>query len=281
MKLTESRIANATIKTTQIGDGELSYLEGELTAPEPWKFCVRLSGSGSRKVGTLPCAFCGNGLASVSMRPQQDTYKGRTKYTAAFARNYQQVDSRKNEAERRLITKAFSHVPVCSVLDAPCGGGRVSVWLSKAGYSVTAGDLSENMLEIARKNFDQASLPIQTHRADVEALAFPDQSFDAIVCFRLFHHFPNRDIRQRVVAELCRVARRHVVVSYFSPLSFTSIKRSLQARLLKYPQAKFATSLHELRSYFQSHGFRFVRNYARQRFVHTLHIAVFEREASR
>ena len=34
-------------------------------------------------------------------------------------------------------------------------------------------------------------------RQDIEAMTYADKAFDTIVCFRLFHHFPDRAIRAR------------------------------------------------------------------------------------
>ena len=211
---------------------------------------------------------------SAAARP---AYSGRVRYTTEAALRYQQRDLKKHEAEMRLVEKAFRCVPPGRVLDVPCGGGRVSVWLARHGYSATAADLSDAMIEIARQNMKLESLPVEVQRQDVESLQFEDQSFDAVISFRLFHHFPNKEIRARVVAELCRVARRHVVISYFSPWAGTSVKRQLQKKLFGRKMAKFATSLAELKGYFNEKGFAFVRNFARAPLLHTLNVAVFER----
>src|SRR5436190_11693500 len=131
-------------------------------------------------------------------------YRGRTKYTKETSKKYQLRKPGKHRAEMRLIDKAFSHIPKTHrVLDVPCGGGRVTVHLSKKGYRMSSADLSENMIEIAR----QAVGDVIVERQDVERLTYPDKHFDTIVSFRLFHHFPNPEIRQRVVKELCRVAK--------------------------------------------------------------------------
>jgi 2-polyprenyl-3-methyl-5-hydroxy-6-metoxy-1,4-benzoquinol methylase len=208
---------------------------------------------------------------------QQPSYKGRVKYTPDYAQNYQVQDAKKDAAERSLVLRAFQHVPPGTVLDVPCGGGRVSQWLAQAGYTVSAGDLSDAMIEIARGNMKRANLPITVDKLDVEHLSHGPQSFDSAVCFRLFHHFPGPEIRGRVIAELCRVSKQYVVLSYFSTFALTSMKRAVQARFFGYKRAKFATSLSEVRGYFKQHGFELVRDYARSALVHTLHVAVFRR----
>lgn len=205
-------------------------------------------------------------------------YRGRVKYNQAAAERYQRRKQGKNRAEMRLIDRAFALVPKGTrVLDAPCGGGRVTIHLSKRGYHVSSADLSEAMLAIARESIAQAGVPGDVQRQDIEKLTYPDQAFDAVVCFRLFHHFPNADIRQRTVTELCRVAKRWVALSYFSPASVTSVKRKLRAALGGKKAEHYPTSGAEVSGYFERCGFRLVKDFAQMPLVHTMHLAVFER----
>jgi ubiquinone/menaquinone biosynthesis C-methylase UbiE len=205
---------------------------------------------------------------------EQAAYRGRTKYTKETSQKYQKRKPGKHRAEMRLIDKAFAHIPKTHrVLDVPCGGGRVTVHLSQKGYRMSSADLSENMIEIARK----AVGAVTVEKQDVERLTYADKSFDTIMSFRLFHHFPNPEIRQRVITELCRVAKDHVVLSYFSPVSWTSMKRKIRAARGGRKSDKHATPLAEVKSYFEKAGFKFVKDYAQLPVIHTLHVAVFAR----
>jgi len=216
------------------------------------------------------------------MTEQPVAYRGRIKYDKPTAVAYQRVDPRKNQIELRLVDRAFALVPkALTVLDVPCGGGRVAVHLAQKGYSVSAADLSEAMIEIARQAAAAGGVQCPVERQDIEKMTYPAQSVGAVICFRLFHHFPDAPIRERVVTELCRVAKRFVVLSYFSPTSVTSIKRKMTAAMGGKRSQKHATSLREVEGYFGKSGFRLVKNFARMPIIHTLHLAVFERESSR
>lgn len=212
------------------------------------------------------------------MSETEPAYRGRIKYTPEKARAYQNFKPGKMRAELRLVERAFSVIPRGRVLDAPCGGGRVTLMLAGKGYEMTAGDLSESMIEITRENIAAAGLKIPVEQQDVEKLTFKDRSFDSVISFRLFHHFPNTDIRERVVRELCRVADKFVALSYFSPYSYTSWQRARRAAKGGRKSQKHATSLNEVRGYFERCGFELVKDFARFRLVHTLHIAVFRRK---
>jgi len=212
------------------------------------------------------------------MTEAQAAYRGRTKYTQDAAEKYQVRKEGKNRAEMRLVDKAFAFIPKdARVLDVPCGGGRVTIHLSKRGYRVSSGDLSDAMLAIAREAVARADLKCEVERQDIEKLSYPDQAFEAIISFRLFHHFPNVEIRQRAVKELCRVAKYWVAISYFSPASVTSIKRKLRAAMGGRRSEKHPTSLAEVKGYFEKCGFRLVKDFAQLPLVHTLHLALFQR----
>ena len=158
-------------------------------------------------------------------------YAGRVKYDDKQSGKYQHRKPHKHRAEMRLIDRAFARIPKNHrVLDIPCGGGRVMLHLAKKGYFASGADLSESMLTIARERAFEANLSCHVERQDLEKLTYADGHFDTLVCFRLFHHFPNVEIRQRVISELCRVAGQFVALSYFSPYSVQSVRRKLSGR---------------------------------------------------
>ncbi len=206
------------------------------------------------------------------------TYRARTEYDERKATSYQNRKASKDANEIKLLDRAFKLIPKSNtVLDLPCGGGRVFLHLAKQGYQVKAADLSDEMIKIAQKNADEAGLGITVEKADMEDLFFADKSVDTMVCFRLFHHFPTPAIRQRAVNEMCRVAKQYVVITYFSLYSWTPFKRILREKLGGRKSHKFATSLSEVEGYFVNSGYRLVKDFAQLPFVHTLHIAIFER----
>jgi 2-polyprenyl-3-methyl-5-hydroxy-6-metoxy-1,4-benzoquinol methylase len=58
------------------------------------------------------------------------------------------------------------------ILDIGCGTGRHSVELARRGYAVTGIDLSESMLDQARKKAAEANLTINFHYLDARKLPF-------------------------------------------------------------------------------------------------------------
>ena len=209
---------------------------------------------------------------------QKAAYRGRVKYDEKTARQYQVRKASKHNAEMRMVDRAFKLIPKTHrVLDCPCGGGRVTLHLGKKGYAMSAGDLSDAMLKITKENTEKAGLNVAVQKQDIEKLSFDDRHFDTVISFRLFHHFPNPEIRQRAVTELCRVARKYIALSYFSPLSVTSVKRKIRVALGGKKSDKHSTPLGEVEGYFAKAGFKLVKDFAQLPLVHTMHLAVFER----
>ena len=95
------------------------------------------------------------------------TYNGRVKYTPERARAYQVRAERKERAELRLVERAFGVIPRGRVLDAPCGGGRVTMMLAGLGYKMTAADLSDAMLAITREKIAGSGLKIPVEPQDL------------------------------------------------------------------------------------------------------------------
>jgi SAM-dependent methyltransferase len=94
------------------------------------------------------------------------------------------------------------YVPLSGcILDLGCGNGIFSQRLAREGAFVTGLDLSAHLLA-------QNPHRILT-RGDASMLPFGDGSFDVVFEANLLHHVPDRD---RVVREMCRVSRKHVIL---------------------------------------------------------------------
>jgi 2-polyprenyl-3-methyl-5-hydroxy-6-metoxy-1,4-benzoquinol methylase len=206
------------------------------------------------------------------------TYRAKTNYTEEKARGYANRDARRNVPELKLVERAFRLIPRGRVLDVPCGGGRVTVLLGQLGYEMSAADYSDPMREITRETTVAKGLNVPVFKEDIENLSQADRSFDAIVCFRFFHHLPNEELRRKVVGELCRVADKHVAMSYFNPKTLRALEQKLR-RLRGKKLSVFNTPLAEVTAYFAANGFRLMKNFPLDA-INNLHLAVFERVPS-
>jgi ubiquinone/menaquinone biosynthesis C-methylase UbiE len=70
--------------------------------------------------------------------------------------------------------------PGADVLDAPCGYGRHSIPLARAGYRIVGADRSEALLAEARRRAGDCEWP-RWVQADHRDLPFDDRTFDAVL----------------------------------------------------------------------------------------------------
>ncbi|MBN1296075.1 methyltransferase domain-containing protein [bacterium] len=113
--------------------------------------------------------------------------------------------------QERFILDHLGDVTGMRILDLGAGTGRLSLPMARHGARVTAADASDKMLAILREKAWLQGLPVTASRIDAHALPFPDTAFEAAVSLRMIMHVVDW---HRVIAELCRVAKTHVIVDF-------------------------------------------------------------------
>jgi SAM-dependent methyltransferase len=121
--------------------------------------------------------------------------------------------------------------PKSCVLDAGCGPAHHARILSNAGHDVVAIDLSDGMLEQARKRVHS----IRVMKMNIEALTFSVGSFDAIWCAAAILHVPREHI-VTVFRGFWRVLKPGGVLGLNFQVGRSSelVQRGLDARFFEY-----------------------------------------------
>ena len=85
---------------------------------------------------------------------------------------------------RMHVEKFLEDLPKkARILDCSCGTGNHAIWLARQGYRVSASDISEGMLEQARKKAAFAKLPVEFYRSSWEDQHHNvKQAFDMVLC---------------------------------------------------------------------------------------------------
>lgn len=92
-------------------------------------------------------------------------------------------------------------------LDIPCGTGRLTICLANCCEGVVAGDISINMLRIAREEASRAEITNVTFQQfSGRRLPFSENTFDTIICFGFIHLIPN-DQKGEFMSEFNRVLK--------------------------------------------------------------------------
>lgn len=96
--------------------------------------------------------------------------------------------------------------PGGDVLDVPCGYGRHTIPLARAGYRVVGVDRSPVLLERARADAGPGDWP-QFVQGDHRDLPLEDAAFDAVLCLFSSLGYRGDDGDRRTLTELHRVLR--------------------------------------------------------------------------
>ncbi|MDP3920803.1 MAG: class I SAM-dependent methyltransferase [Candidatus Omnitrophota bacterium] len=117
---------------------------------------------------------------------------------------FEEVEARKYFVEPHIPRFAkFDEWKGKTVLEIGCGLGTDTVHFARAGARVTAVDISDQSLELARKHVDVFGLSdrVSFYHADAEKLTdvISPQPFDLVYSFGVIHHTPNPE---RVIQQI-------------------------------------------------------------------------------
>ena len=124
-------------------------------------------------------------------------------YLTTYAPHLAERDS---EAEALGAVRLAGVEPGADVLDAPCGFGRHSLPLARAGYRVVGVDRSEVQLREARRQAADAQWP-RFVQGDLRELPLAGDSFDTALCLFTSIGYRGEEGDRQMLAEFRRVLR--------------------------------------------------------------------------
>lgn len=134
------------------------------------------------------------------------------------------------EAERvlRMCKANGIDIPYGRLLDFGCGVGRMTRAFSHFFPSCVGVDVSDKMVELARKfNIDRPQCEFIATAATT--LPFPDKSFDFVFSVLVLQHIPRKSMILRYIAEFIRVAKDSGIV-VFQLTNELPLRRRIQGR---------------------------------------------------
>jgi ubiquinone/menaquinone biosynthesis C-methylase UbiE len=167
------------------------------------------------------------------------------------ARDYDEMDH--SAVNRAFAADFFSAFPVFAnpVLDVGTGTAQIPIELCRQSSLVvlTAVDLSDEMLEIARRNVARAGLAgrVSIERVNGRDLGYADGSFGSVVSNSIIHHIPNPIDCFREIVRVCRRGGALFVRDLLRPDSRAELDRLVNlhaAGANAHQRALFANSLH-------------------------------------
>jgi SAM-dependent methyltransferase len=175
--------------------------------------------------------------------------------SAAYARRFEgEVGAWFLEVQARMTLELLAPWPRASLLDVGGGHGQLTGPLVEAGYAPTVFGSALACGERVSAWVERGQARFQA--GDLLALPFPDRTFDVCLCYRLLPHVARW---QALIGELCRVARRAVVVDYPTRRSVNrladslfGLKRGVEGDTRPFTVFRDA----EIETAFGAHGFR-------------------------
>ena len=168
-------------------------------------------------------------------------------------------NKREQQAISELLDLASRQEKIETILDLPCGTGRISELLVRRGHDVTCADISQEMLDVARERLASYTPgPSEYAIMDIYNIDRPDNSFDCVTCIRLFQHLTS-DERARALRELGRVSRRYVIVNVMYTSFYYGILRGIRKVLGRYAP-RYTSSRKEIQRETAAASLRVVRS---------------------
>ena len=93
---------------------------------------------------------------------------------------YKHRDRSEAEILKNLVLKNVEREKVKLVLDMACGSGRHAISFAQAGFDVTAIDLSENLLNVAKSNAEKEKVNVDFILSDIRKFN-PEKKFDLVL----------------------------------------------------------------------------------------------------
>jgi 2-polyprenyl-3-methyl-5-hydroxy-6-metoxy-1,4-benzoquinol methylase len=170
-----------------------------------------------------------------------------------------------NALERRMLSRAFRHIPRTHVvMDLPCGTGRLAETLLQDGFSVVGIDISAAMLEVARRKLQRFGPKFQTRVGDVRELAQAERkSYDVALCARVLMHFP----LEQQIDFLRSVATLTKGTIVFSQSLSSPYQRQMKRWLRNAGPAAYPITETQLKALLKGAGLREVRRFRLGRLI--------------
>ncbi len=136
-----------------------------------------------------------------------DKYKETEDFFNKNANSYATSKSHANDDDLKILINSLNLKDNYTGLDIATGTGFTAIELAKHIKRVIAIDITDNMINEAKKLANQNSLDnIGFINENAEHMEFNDSYFDVITCRRAAHHFHDKN---KVMKESCRVLKNN------------------------------------------------------------------------
>lgn len=108
-------------------------------------------------------------------------------------------------------------------LEVGCGRGSVSAYFSENGFDCTLLDISPDVIEVAKKIFQDNKLKAKCVVGDANKLPYKDNSFDVVVSIGLLEHF--EDIETPIKEQIRILDKGGLFLGYVVPKYHNNVQK--------------------------------------------------------
>jgi ubiquinone/menaquinone biosynthesis C-methylase UbiE len=129
------------------------------------------------------------------------------------ARAYLESETHSTGDDLELLAQEVAAIPKAAVLDLGCGAGHASFAVAPHAASVTAYDLTPEMLAVVEREAAARELPnIATVQGMAEELPFPEAHFDCVISRYSAHHWHDVPAALREVRRVLKPGGRVLLI---------------------------------------------------------------------
>jgi 2-polyprenyl-3-methyl-5-hydroxy-6-metoxy-1,4-benzoquinol methylase len=112
--------------------------------------------------------------------------------------------------EYQTLLSNLEKIKNSKIVDIACGGGRISIPLAKKGAKVTGIDITQEMLDFAKKNAQKnhCSANLTLVKASAWDTRLPSNNFDKVLLLGILEHLPN-NFKKKTIKEAYRLCKNN------------------------------------------------------------------------
>lgn len=166
-----------------------------------------------------------------------------------------------NFLEKRAISKCFSNLSRGStIVDIPCGTGRLAETLLHFGYTVHGMDISAEMLEVAKRRLEDADVRFRIEVADAKHVMENHPTSDGALCARFLMHFPLPE-QIMFLKGVVALSKSVVVINHCLDSPHQRLRRRLKKMLGHRPSARFPVTNRDMATLLRKAGLHETKRY--------------------
>ena len=172
-----------------------------------------------------------------------------------------------NGRERRLICRSFADLPRgATIVDFPCGTGRLAEPLLEAGYRIHGMDISSEMLQVASKRLSRFGDRFTTEVCDARSVGSGHTVYDGALCARVLMHFPLGE-QIEFLRGVVRLTNGPIVINHSFSSPYQQLRRGVKRLLKHQTPSRHPLTRGELDTLLSEAGLREVRSYRMNSFI--------------